>query len=153
AVEPGQLDASRFQSLAEEGSRALAAGEAEDAGELLREALALWRGPAFADVQFEQFAAVVGGRLEEQRLSALEQRLEADLPRGRHDDLFGELEELVYEPPYRERFRGQLMLALYRAGRQADALRVYRQGRQTLAEELGIEPGTELQRLERAILV
>src|SRR5262249_19342989 len=82
AVEPGQLDASRFQSLAEEGSRALAAGEAEDAGELLREALALWRGPAFADVQFEQFAAVVGGRLEEQRLSALEQRLEADLARG-----------------------------------------------------------------------
>jgi predicted ATPase/DNA-binding SARP family transcriptional activator len=152
SVEPEQLDASRFQRLAEEGSRALVAGDAEGAAERLREALALWRGPAFADVLSEPFAGVVGGRLEEQRLSALEQRLEADLARGRHDELIGELEELVYEQPYRERLRGQLMLALYRSGRQADALRIYREARQTLVAELGIEPGAELQRLERAIL-
>ena len=152
AVEPEQLDASRFQGLVEEGGEALAAGDAGRAAERLRQALALWRGPAFADVQSEQFAAVAGGRLEEQRLSALEQRLDADLVLGRHRDVVGELEALVYEHPYRERLRAQLMLALYRSGRQADALSVYRRARETLVEELGIEPSAELQQLHRAIL-
>jgi predicted ATPase/DNA-binding SARP family transcriptional activator len=152
AVEREQLDAARFEDLVEAGSKALSAGEAERAAERLREALELWRGPAFADVQTEQFAAVAGGRLEELRISALEQRLEADLSLGRHHELIGELEQLVYEHPYRERLRAQLMLALYRSGRQADALHVYRRARETLVDELGIEPGAELQRLERAIL-
>jgi DNA-binding SARP family transcriptional activator len=151
-VEPEQLDSNRFERLVSEGSEALAAGEPKVAAERLRAALALWRGPALADLQSERFAITAAGRLEERRLSALEQRLEADLALGRDRQLIGELETLVTEHPYRERLRGQLMLALYRSGRQVEALRVYREARRTLADELGLEPGGELKELEQAIL-
>jgi DNA-binding SARP family transcriptional activator len=151
-VEPEQLDANRFDRLAGEGSEALAAGKAEVAAERLRDALALWRGPPFADLQSERFAITAAARLEERRLSALEQRLEADLALGLSRELIGELETLVADHPYRERLRAQLMLALYRSGRQVDALRVYREARRTLADELGLEPSHELKELEQAIL-
>ena len=151
-VEAGQLDAERFESLLADGSRAREAGESLAAAELLRDALALWRGDALADFIYEPFAQGEIARLEELRLSALEERIEADLGLGRHAALVGELEGLVREHPLRERLRAQLMLALYRAGRQADALEVYRAGHTWFAEELGIVPGSELQRLEGAIL-
>jgi predicted ATPase/class 3 adenylate cyclase len=151
-VEPAQLDANRFEVLVGEGSEALAAGKADVAAERLREALALWRGPAFADLQSERFAITAGARLEERRLSAVEKRLEADLALGGDRELISELETLVAEHPYRERLRAQLMLALYRSGRQVEALRVYRETRRTLADELGLEPGKELKELEQAIL-
>jgi YVTN family beta-propeller protein len=151
-VGPDQLDAARFQVLVNEGSEALAAGEVEHAGERFREALALWRGAALADVQSEAFATAARARLEEQRLSALEQRLAADLALGRDRELVAELETLVADHPYREHLCAQLMLALYRCGRQAEALRAYEHARQTLTRELGLEPGRELKRLERAIL-
>src|SRR6266536_458882 len=127
-------------------------GDAERAADRLRQALALWRGPALADLESERFAIAAAARLEERRLSALEQRLEADLALARHRELVGELETLVAEHPYRERPRAQLMLALYRSGRQAEALRTYQQARRTLADELGLEPGSELKELEQAIL-
>jgi YVTN family beta-propeller protein len=151
-VEPDQLDVTRFEQLVEKGSEALALGKAELAAERLRQALALWRGPALADLQSERFAITAGARLEDERLSALEQRLEADLALARHRQLIGELEKLVAEHPYRERLRAQLMLALYRSGRQAEALRGYQQARRTLANELGLEPSHELRELEQAIL-
>ncbi len=151
-VEPGQLDAELFRSGLEEGRRALARGEAEAAAEGLREALALWRGPALAEFRYEDFAQAEIARLEELRLAAQEERIEADLELGRHDELVPELEALVAEQPLRERLRGQLMLALYRSGRQAEALRTYQEGRRALAEELGLEPSESLQRLERQIL-
>jgi DNA-binding SARP family transcriptional activator len=151
-VEPEQLDANRFDRLAGEGSEALAAGKAEVAAERLRDALALWRGPPFADLQSERFAITAAARLEERRLSALEARLEADLALGRHADVIGELELLVDQHGDRERLRGQLMLALYRSGRQEEALAVYRRTRRRLLDELGIEPGPELRSLESAIL-
>ena len=128
-VEAGQLDAERFESLLADGSRAREAGESPAAAELLREALALWRGDALADFIYEPFAQGEIARLEELRLSALEERIEADLGLGRHAALVGELEGLVREHPLRERLRAQLMLALYRDGRQADALEVYRDAR------------------------
>ena len=124
---------------------------ADEAAELLRQALALWRGPPLAELD-GSFARPERARLDEQRLSALEQRIAADLELGRHAQLVPELEGLVREHPLRERLRGQLMLALYRCGRQAEALDVYRTGRRLLDEELGLEPGEELRRLERAIL-
>src|SRR6266536_1608716 len=151
-VVPGELDLHRFQSLTEEGRRALAAGRADEAAETLREALALWRGPPLAEFAYESFAQVEVARLEELRLSAVEERIEADLALGRHHDLIPEVEALVAENPLRERLRGQLMLALYRSGRQAEALQVYQRARRTLVDELGIEPGQALQRLEQAIL-
>jgi DNA-binding SARP family transcriptional activator len=151
-VEPDELDATRFAGLVGEGREALAAGEAERAADRLRRALALWRGPALADLESERFAIAAAARLEEERVSALEQRLEADLALARHRQLVGELETLVAEHPYRERLRGQLMLALYHSGRQAEALRAYQQARRTLADELGLEPGQELKELEQAIL-
>ena len=117
---------------------------------LLREALGLWRGHLWPSSTSPSRARA--RRLEEQRLAALEQRIEADLELGRHAELVPELEGLVREHPLRERRRGQLMLALYRCGRQADALEVYRTGRRLLDEELGLKPDDELQRLERAIL-
>ena len=117
-----------------------------------REALALWRGPALADLDGEPFAAAAAGRLEEQRLAVLEERIDADLALGRHGELVPELEASAAEHPYRERFRAQLMLALYRSGRQADALAAYRAARETLVEGLGIEPGEELRALERSVL-
>jgi DNA-binding SARP family transcriptional activator len=151
-VEHDGLDLHRFERLVADGSRALEAGDAAGAATLLREAGGLWRGPALADVAYESFAQPAIMRLEELRLAATELRVEADVALGRHAELVGELEALVAEHPLRERLRGQLMLALYRSGRQAEALDVYRLGRQALVEELGIEPGPALQELERAIL-
>jgi DNA-binding SARP family transcriptional activator len=151
-VEAGQLDAERFERLLADGGRAREAGESPAAAGLLRDALALWRGDALADFIYEPFAQSEIARLEELRTVALEERLEADLALGRHAAIVGELEALVREHPLRERLRGQLMLALYRDGRQAEALEVYRDARRALTEELGIEPGPELQRLEGAIL-
>jgi DNA-binding SARP family transcriptional activator len=151
-IEPRQFDLHRFERLAAEGRQALADGRANDAASTLREALALWRGPPLADVASEPFAQGEIGRLEELRVAALEQRIEADLALGRHAELVGELEALTAEHPLRERLRAQSMLALYRSGRQAEALDVYQRTRRTLVEELGIEPGPELQELERSIL-
>ncbi len=140
-VEPGELDLQRFEALL-----------AQDDVEALREALALWRGPALADFAFEPFAQAETGRLEEMRLAALERRIDLDLEAGRAAELVGELEALTAEHPLRERLHGQLMLALYRSGRQAEALAAYQAARGTLVESLGIEPGPPLQELERAIL-
>ncbi len=151
-IEPEALDLHRFERLVEEGGRALAAAEPNRAAELLRSALSLWRGPALVDFAYEAFAQPVIVRLEELRLAALESRIDADLALGRHLDLVGELQGLLLEHPLRERLRGQLMLALYRSGRQAEALEAYRDGRQVFVEELGIEPGPALQELEGAIL-
>ncbi len=151
-VEPDALDLQRFERLLGEGRKALAQGNAEAASELLHEALALWRGPALAEFVFEPFAQSEIGRLEDLRLAAVEERIESDLALGRHADLIGELEALVSENPYRERLRGQLMLALYRSGRQAEALEAYQAARRALVDELGIEPSAELQHLEKQIL-
>ena len=147
-VEPGELDLARFEQLV---AQARGAGP-QTAAAQLREALALWRGPALADLPYESFAQVEIARLEELRLTVLEQRIEADLALGRHAELVGELEALVAGSPLREPLRGQLMLALYRAGRQAEALDAYRAARRELAEELGLEPSEALKRLEQAIL-
>jgi DNA-binding SARP family transcriptional activator len=146
------VDATRFEQLAAEGRRALEDGSAAEAAALLEDALGLWRGPALADFTFDDFAQTEIHRLEELRLEATEDKIQAQLDLGRHGDLVGQLETLVAAHPLRERLRGQLMLALYRSGRQADALQVYRDGRRLLAGELGLEPGPELQRLEHAIL-
>ena len=151
-VEPGQLDVDRFRGLLDAGREALAAGHAGEAAEHLRQALALWRGPPLADFTYDSFAQEEIARLEDLRLAALEERIEADLALGRHSDVLPELEELVRRYPLRERVRGQLMLALYRCDRQAEALEVYRDGRRRLADDLGLEPSPSLQQLERAML-
>ena len=151
-IEPGQLDLHRFERLREEGRSTLASGKPDLAAERLREALALWRGPPLADFLYEPFAQAEIARLEELRVATLEDRIEADLGRGRHAELIGELEALVQEHPGRERLRGQLMLALYRAGRQSESLEAYRAARTALVEELGIEPGRTLRELHQAIL-
>jgi WD40 repeat protein/DNA-binding SARP family transcriptional activator/energy-coupling factor transporter ATP-binding protein EcfA2 len=151
-VAPQELDAARFERLALDGRRALAAGRPEQAARLLDEALGLWRGPPLAELTFEAFAQTAIARLEEQRLAALEARVDADLAAGRHVALVGELQTLVDSYPSRERFAGQLMLALYRCGRQADALDAYSAARGRLVEEIGVEPGPELRRLHDAIL-
>ena len=148
----GQLDVARFERLVAEGRAALGGGEAAAAGNRFREALALWRGPAFADVLDVEPLAREGARLEELRLAAVEGRLEADLAVGWHGQVAGELEGLVGEYPLRERLWRLLMLALYRGGRQADALAAYQRARTMLAGELGLEPGQELKELERAVL-
>jgi DNA-binding SARP family transcriptional activator len=147
-VEPEELDLLRFERLVEAARRAPAA----EAAQLLRDALGLWRGPALADLASEPFAQAEIRRLDELRLAALEQRIEADLALARHGELVGELEALVREHPLRERPRAQLMLALYRSGRQVEALDVYRETRRLLVDELGIEPSPALQELEKAIL-
>ena len=152
SVRPEELDARRFETLLERGRRELASGNAERASATLRDALALWRGPPLADLTFEAFAQSEIARLEELRLTALEARIEADLALARHDSLVAELETLVAAHPYREGLRAQLMLALYRSGRQAEALETYRRARRAFSEELGIDPGSRLQELERAIL-
>jgi len=152
AVEPDELDLHRFQRLLDSGRDRLAQGDAEAAAQTLRKALSLWRGPPLADFAYEPFAAEWIARLDELRLEALEERVDAELALGRHRQLVGELDKLVREHPLRERLRGQQMLALYRSGRQADALEVYRSGRRLLDEELGLEPDDALQRLEKAIL-
>jgi DNA-binding SARP family transcriptional activator len=145
---PGQLDLDRFERLVEEAGPA----QPPEAAEKLREALALWRGPALADFAYEPFAQSAIGRLEEVHLLAVEMRIEADLALGRHAALVAELDALAAEHPLRERLRGQLMLALYRSRRQAEALAAYQSARSTLVDELGIEPSSMLQELERAIL-
>jgi DNA-binding SARP family transcriptional activator len=151
-LDPDQLDLERFRRLAAEGREALATGNPENAAVKLGESLALWRGDPLADLTYAAFAQGEISRLEEMRLAALEDRIDADLACGRHAELIGELERLVAEKPLRERPRGQLMLALYRSGRQAEALEVYRDARRTLVEELGIEPGKSLQDLHAAML-
>ena len=148
-VDPDRIDLHRFERLV---AQAAEGGEAELRSSLLREALALWRGTPLADLAFEPFAHVEIARLEELRTAAREKLVEAELELGRHSHLLGELETLVAENPLRERLRGELMLALYRSGRQAEALEAYRQARETLVGELGIEPSPELQRLEQSIL-
>ena len=151
-VRPGELDAERFARGVAEGRRALEAGDPERAGVVLREALELWRGQPLAELEFEPFAQAEIARLEEQRLAALEARVEADLGAGRHAALVSELRQMLAEHPTRERLAAQLMLALYRSGRQAEALEVYREARGVLVDEAGIEPGPELQRLHEAVL-
>ena len=151
-VDPGTVDLFEFVRLSEEGRSALASGNAGGAAESLRAALALWRGAPLADLAWEPFAQAEIVRLEELRVAAFEDRIDADLALGRHGQVVPELELLVAEHPLRERLRAQLMLALYRAGRQSDALAVYQRARKTLVDELGIEPGESLRRLERAIL-
>src|SRR5262245_11646877 len=151
-LEPERVDMHRFARLAQEGRAALEGGDSAAAEVALREALALWRGPALADFVYEPFAQTQIARLEELRTVVVEERIEADLALGRHVELVSELEALVQAEPLRERPRAQLMLALYRSGRQADALAAYRDARETLVEELGIDPGPELRELEAAIL-
>jgi YVTN family beta-propeller protein len=147
-VAPADVDLHRFEQLVSDAREQ----PPSDAAATLRDALALWRGSPLADVADEAFAQHEIARLEELRLAATEDRIDADLALGRHARLVGELEELVRRHPYRERVRGQLMLALYRTGRQADALGVYRDARSTLADELGLEPGADLRELEQRIL-
>src|ERR671931_806185 len=151
-VESDALDLSRFEELAHQGRAALGIGDAATAAQALGAALALWRGPALADLALEPFAQTEAARLEELRLAVLEDRIEADLALGRHGPLVAELEHLIVQNPFRERLRAQLMLALYRSGRQAEALAVYQRTRRTLVDELGIEPGESLRQLEQAIL-
>jgi SARP family transcriptional regulator, regulator of embCAB operon len=151
-VAPGELDAARFADLATRGRRLLGAGAAEAAAATLREALALWRGEAFEEFPQVDACAAEADRLAELRLGAVEERVEADLALGCHRELLAELENLTRQHPLRERLWGQLLLCLYRCGRQADALLAYQRARATLVEELGIEPGVELRRLHAAIL-
>jgi DNA-binding SARP family transcriptional activator len=151
-VEPDALDLHVFERLARAGSVALGDGHFEEAAGVLREALALWRGAALADLADQPFLEHEAARLEEMRLLALERALEADLACGRPADALAEAEELVHAHPLRERPRELVMRALYGAGRQAEALEAYRRTRATFVEELGIEPGPALQELERAIL-
>lgn len=151
-VDPDELDLARFEALVAAGRDARAHGDAADASSTLRDALALWRGHALADILYEPFATVEAERLEERRLAALEERIDADLAAGQGRELVPELEALVQAHPLRERLLGQLMLALYRGGRHGDALAVLQSARQHLAGELGLEPGPPLRELERRIL-
>ncbi len=152
AVDADELDLDRFERLLERGRAALEADRADDAADDLREALAVWRGPALADLPEEARRAAESEHLEELRLTALELRVDAELACGRHDAVVAELEKLTAEHPYREKFLQQRLLALYRCGRQAEALEVYRTARDLLAEDLGLDPSPALQELERAIL-
>jgi DNA-binding SARP family transcriptional activator/tetratricopeptide (TPR) repeat protein len=151
-VEPDELDLERFERLCADGRRALAAGRPERAAARLRAGLDEWRGPALADVALEPFAPQEVARLEEMRAAAVEDRIEADLAVGRGVELVGELEALVAREPLRERRRAQLMVALYRAGRQGEALDAYRDAVRTLDAEVGLRPGPELEGLQQAIL-
>ncbi len=151
-TEPERIDARRFERLAAEGRRALAAGEPDAAATALRAALALWRGAPLTDVRQDQFAQPEVARLEELRVTATEDRMEAELALGRQADVLGELATLVRASPPSERLAALLMIALYRSGRQPDALGVYHSVRGELVAEFGIEPGPELRRVERAIL-
>ncbi|MFQ5554605.1 MAG: BTAD domain-containing putative transcriptional regulator, partial [Acidimicrobiia bacterium] len=138
--------------LGVERARSILQTDPGRASDQLREALALWRGRALSDFQYEQWAQPEIARLEELRLGAVEDRIDADLAMGRHGDVTGELEAMVAEHPFRERFARQLMLALYRAGRQAEALRAYQRTREALVDQLGVEPSPDLQRVEQRIL-
>jgi predicted ATPase/DNA-binding SARP family transcriptional activator len=147
-----ELDLARFERLVAQG-RMVVGTDPEVASARFREALALWRGPALADLSPGALLQPEIGRLEEQRLAVIEERIEADLALGRHAELIGELKTLVSEYPLRERFLDQLMVALYRSGRQVEALEVYGQARNWLTDELGIDPGPALQSRQQAILV
>jgi DNA-binding SARP family transcriptional activator len=149
---PEMIDAARFEDLVREGRDQAAAGDHRRAADTLRAALDLWRGPALAEVATAPNAAAEAARLEEARLVALEERLDADLVCGRHGEVAAELDSLTRAHPFRERLWGQRITALYRAGRQADALRAYQELRRSLGEQLGIDPSPELARLETAVL-
>jgi DNA-binding SARP family transcriptional activator/tetratricopeptide (TPR) repeat protein len=151
-LDPERLDAHRFERLVGGGRGDLAAGRPERAAATLEEALSLWRGAPLADLAYEPFVQREAARLDDLRLDALELLIEAKLALGAHAEMIGQLEALISEHPYREHLRAQLMLTLYRAERQADALQAYQDARRTLVEELGIEPGERLRELERAIL-
>jgi DNA-binding SARP family transcriptional activator len=151
-VRDEEFDLARFERLTGEAASCRARDDAATAAALLGEALELWRGPPLADLAYEQFARASVERLEELRLAALEARVDAELMLGRHAALVGELEELGAEHPLRERLRGLQMLALYRSGRQAEALEVYREAREQLVSSFGIEPSAPLRALELAIL-
>lgn len=151
-VGPGELDAEVFAGAVRDGSRALEEGDPVRASEMLAQALELWRGPPLAEVAFEDFARGEIRRLEELAVVALETRIDADLRLGRHAELVPELEGLLAEQPTRERIAGELMTALYRSGRQTNALEVYQRTRAHLAEQLGLEPGPALRRLQEQIL-
>ena len=150
-VADDELDLQRFEALLVRG-RAASGGDPERAAALLREALELWRGPALGELSYEPALAGDAARLEETRVAALEERIEADLACGRHAELIAELDALTREHPLSEGLRAQQIVALYRAGRQADALAAYREMRERLIEELGAEPGPALRRLEQAVL-
>jgi len=151
-VEPDALDLGRFERFMREGRAALAAGDARQASEKFSAALALWRGTPLADVDSTPFAHAESLRLEELRLSALEEKFEAELALGHHAEIVAELEAFVAQHPLREKLRAQLMLALYRCGRQADALEAFQDVRRLLVGELGLEPSAALRNLEQAIL-
>ena len=151
-VRPGEVDAERFNKLVEKGRGALAEGRAARAAEILREALGLWRGPPLGDLADAPFASGAVRNLEEARLAALACRVEADVAAGHHAEVIGELRGLVADHPTHEGFEAQLMLALYRCGRQAEALDAYQDARERLVGELGVEPGPELRELQEAIL-
>jgi DNA-binding SARP family transcriptional activator len=151
-VDPECVDAFRFEALAARGRAELASGDPQQAAGLLHAALELWRGEPLADLGDEPALRDEIGRLVDARAVAVEDRVDADLALGRHRELVPELGRLVAEEPLRERRRAQLMLALYRSGQQADALRVYREAQAYLAGELGLEPGRELRGLELAVM-
>ena len=151
-VDPESVDAGRFERLVAEGRSELAAGAPERAAATLEEALSLWRGPPLDEFAYEPFAQHEIARLDELRLTALEQQIEAKLALGRQAEVVSQLEALIADHPYRENLRALLMLALYRSDRQADALQAYQHARRALVEELGIEPGERLRELERAVL-
>lgn len=152
-VDRGEVDAFRFADLLSRGRQAATGGAPDVAGRVLREALGLWRGPAYADFRDTWFGTTEAARLEELRVSAVEERIDAHLAMGRDAQLIGELEALVAEHPLRERLWGQLMTALYRSDRQAEALAAFRRARTLLVEQVGLEPSGRLQVLEQQILV
>ncbi|WP_035303892.1 AfsR/SARP family transcriptional regulator [Actinokineospora inagensis] len=149
---PQQLDLTVFRQHAADGADALAAGDPERAATLLRDALSLWRGPALADVRPGRLLDVHVTRLEQERLSALEQRIEADLRLGRHLSVLGELAELSQEHPLHENLHALYMVALHRAGRRYQALKVFQQLRRSLADELGLSPTGWVERVHQAVL-
>lgn len=151
-VELDDIDAQRFERLAAEGHALVRSAQPEAAARTLREALNLWRGPALAEFRDEPFARLEAARLEELRANALDARVDADLALGGHDAVIPELQRLIADDPLRERLWARLILALYRSGRQAEALAAYRECRRSLAETLGIEPNPALRQLERDVL-
>src|SRR5690606_25500605 len=146
------VDVHRFEQLVAAGRAAAADGDLDGAAARFTEAEGLWRGDPLAELAYEDFAAPTIARLSELRVASVAERLDAEVQLGRHLGVIVELEELVAAHPLREQLRGLLMVALYRAGRQADALRVFQEGRKVLGEELGLEPGHELRHLESSIL-
>lgn len=151
-VAEGELDVHLFEQQIAAGRQALADGDPGRAAGLLREAESLWRGRPLADLESGPFAGLEARRLETLRIQAVEDRIDVELALGRHSVVCPELEQLVTEHPMRERLRGQLMIALYRSGRQAGALQTYQEGRSLLVEELAVEPGPELRKLQLAVL-